>query len=516
MTDFVAQAEPDFPVLPPVDEAAAIPPLDQWVLRITTPLQRLEARLSQGSEVIAAMQRLVAMIQTVRSPEEGWHPDLAPTPENLLPYVTEEACDVLEALETCLDAAPAQPSDPVESWLSQDLWQNYCLAADFAPQLLWGIVRSSYEVMRLLEGVPAIVVGEDGRSHPGILRLAALLRISIADQPQVSDLVTHYPPSKTLAHTTPLQILAGYVMTAPRPAGDILRTLIQQIRMATPAVLSFLDGVAITALAPQQPWQDGVLSLQMELEFVPEGDRVGAIAPPPLVASTQLQFTDTVWLETYHTTVIQQQLAALIPHLPAYQNMAQADLPPLSEDILPMLIHSACDVADLLQHSPPFLQATVHPEGIALNELLPWLLWCVGRSAYEVMHLIGGLPCQLLQPEADWQPGTLRLLLTLKLQTADQIHYIDLATGQTPEPDVFPLDANVVVQSPNSQWCYQPGLIQHLQTRVMGRIQQAIPELRPLLEGTAVRLLPPEAEPLSAQAQLLIDFDFLGSLKLNA
>ncbi|MBD1911981.1 hypothetical protein [Leptolyngbya sp. FACHB-8] len=509
MTDFLV---PTDSVLP--SEAEATPDLSSWVLRITASPDQRVPRLRQATQVLAAMQQLVEIVQGVRSPDGGWDPDRPATPENLLPYVFEEASDLLDALESTLDSFSRRPSEGAESWLSQDLWQNYCLAEDFAPQLLWGIARSAYGVMRLLEGVRAIVQ-EDGRSpreSHGIVRMTALLQIRIADHSQTIDLVTHHPPEMTLDTTVPIQLLEGYPMTEPRPAGELLQGFVQQIRMTTPAVLSFLNGVAVTGLTPQHRWQTGTLQLKMGLEFIPDYEVTrAAVALPQSVPI--LKFTDTVWLEAYRTTVLQQYLATLIPQLSAYQNMAQADLPPLADDILPLLVQNACEVANLLESAPPFLAQRPAEAGVPLADLLPWLLWCVSRSAYEVMYLIGGLRCRLLQPGQAWQSGLLRLLLTLKVSTPEHDWYFDLATGHMPEPDVFPLEPDVVVQLPSRLGGSQPCLIEQWQSRVMAAIESATPELRFLLEGTAVDILTREAEAVPALVQLLVDFDFLADLQ---
>lgn len=501
-----------------VPASTPAPPLDQWVLRITSPPQALARRLQPDSDVIRLMQRLVAIVEVVRSPEAGWHSDREPTPENLLPYVTEEACDLLEVLETSLDSQPSDPTDNAESWLSQHLWQDYCLAEDFGPQLLWGIARSSYTVMRLLEGIRAKILPANNAEEPaqtGILRLAALLHLDVAHHPQTVDLVTRHPPQTLLSPDISIQLLDIQSMHQPRSAQDLLTTLVQDIRVSTPAILSFLEGVDITALTPHAVWQTGTLRLQMALEFVPEGDRLHAILPSSQLTETGLQFTDALWLETYRSTTIQQQFASLIPQLLAYRTMSEADLPPLSEDILPLLVEHACELADLLAQTPPFL-LTTNPSGtLALSELLPWLLWCVGRCGYEVMHLIGGLPCQLLQPKTAWQSGILRLLLTLKLETPDRIEYIDLATGCTPEPDVFPLDSDFVVRSPNSPWCQHPTLIQYLQDHTLQQIQTRLPELAPLLDGTTAYVRWPDTDPQTARVQLAIDFDFQANMGLT-
>ena len=50
-------------------------------------------------EVVVAMERLMAIVDLVRSPSGGWPGEREATPENLLPYVMDEAMDILEAME---------------------------------------------------------------------------------------------------------------------------------------------------------------------------------------------------------------------------------------------------------------------------------------------------------------------------------------------------------------------------------------------------------------------------------
>ena len=56
-----------------------------------------------SSKAIAAMQQLMAVVEQLRSPTSGWQPDQPQTPDQLLPYVSEEACNLLDALEASLD-----------------------------------------------------------------------------------------------------------------------------------------------------------------------------------------------------------------------------------------------------------------------------------------------------------------------------------------------------------------------------------------------------------------------------
>lgn len=511
-------------VSPPSQPTLSEALVRQMVLRLTEAPVDLFPALSQSPQVLTAMQRLVELLQTLRSPDSGWSPEVPQTPETLLPYVAEEAYEVLEALETCLDHTSQPTQSPaLDAGIRTELWQRYGSMDDLAAHLLWGIARSAYEVMRLLEGITAqVIVG--GRSHTGILRLAVVMQVTVGDRQQTRDLVTYHVSPSLLPTESQIELLQDNLIPNPTSAAHLLEGLTRQIELATPAIAPFLEGLAIEALLPQEHWQSGTLQLRLQIEFVEDQSRM---LPSPNLADQEpsaseffLQFTDGVWLNTYRTVVIQQQLAHLIPRLSGYQAVVDASIPPLSDEVVPLLVKNAFEIAQTLEQTPTFFHRnfphhTLPSQHIAFKHLLPWLMWCVSRSAYDVMHLMGGIRCRLLQPEHDWVEGTLRLLVTLKVKTPEMDWYFDLATGQLPQPTIFPLDPNGVVQSHECDWSRSPLLIQHLETRIMGQLEQATPELRLLIEGTEVDLKPAGAEWQPGVVQLLVDMDFIPDFKLS-
>ncbi|MEL7523090.1 MAG: MazG nucleotide pyrophosphohydrolase domain-containing protein, partial [Cyanobacteria bacterium J06553_1] len=50
--------------------------------------------------VLDALKRLIEVIAQLRSPDGGCPWDLAQTPQTLIPYVIEEAYEVVDALQT--------------------------------------------------------------------------------------------------------------------------------------------------------------------------------------------------------------------------------------------------------------------------------------------------------------------------------------------------------------------------------------------------------------------------------
>ena len=49
--------------------------------------------------MLAAMERLIAVVAQLRSPEDGCPWDLAQTPESLTPYIIEEAYETVDAIK---------------------------------------------------------------------------------------------------------------------------------------------------------------------------------------------------------------------------------------------------------------------------------------------------------------------------------------------------------------------------------------------------------------------------------
>lgn len=57
-----------------------------------------ETQCQTSQAVLEALQRLIAIVAQLRSPDEGCPWDLAQTPETLIPYIIEEAYEVVDAL----------------------------------------------------------------------------------------------------------------------------------------------------------------------------------------------------------------------------------------------------------------------------------------------------------------------------------------------------------------------------------------------------------------------------------
>ncbi len=204
------------------------------------PLSSKSKDKEQTTAVLAAMTRLVEIVAELRSPLGGWPADLPKTSENLVPYVLEEACDVLDACkesgsrgaeeqgsrhraeEQGSRGAGEQRCRGAEEQRSRGAEENFSplpmagppappfpaplmVVDDLIPRLLWHLVSSSYDVMQLIGGVPAQVVRsrsgvatlspkadpDAAKSEIGLIRLVVSLSVWNSDHDWAIDLATH-------------------------------------------------------------------------------------------------------------------------------------------------------------------------------------------------------------------------------------------------------------------------------------------------------------------------------------
>jgi hypothetical protein len=472
-----------------------------------------------SAQVLEEMQRLVKTITDLRSPQSGWSPDRPKTSETIAPYVVEEAYDVLEALQKNYFDPPQAGSVGVNE--GGDRWQSYFLVADLAPWLLWCVARSSHEMMRLLEGIPGKVfrLGQGWRT--GIVRLVITLETTLPGLSTSLDLTTYQEARSLLPTDTMLQSDQYSSCQQPTWIAGLLPSLIQQVQATTPSVSLFFAGAEVDALAPKRNWQSGTIQLQLGFEFTAtdttvfpdfsqvsttsEEMAVGAIASPspisadaanieapqptPPSSHPTVKFTDPNWLEKYSATLLQRQLASTVQQLPTFRAAGEKNRNLSSQSLIPLIVKDACEIADLLQNSPMLSNQAFLQQEVSMATLTHQLLWSFSRSAFEVMQLMGGIRANLLQPECEWETGILRLLASIKSKTLEHDWHLDVTTGQPPQPQVFPLAHNVIVQSNESRWCYQPNVLEQLENKLMQQLEQVAPELLLFMSGTDVDVL---------------------------
>lgn len=497
--------------------------------------------------IAAAWHKLVKTIIQLKSPNSGWSINQPQTPEALTPYVLEEAQDVLEALHSssgkvdqkrqqsgaiaagdssvCPDLTAVQKQNIVIPQ-SPLLWTDYVWLKNLSPWLLWAIARSAHSVMRLMEGTSAKVLQSGQESgqiwQSGILRLAVLLEVKVPEASFSLDLATYQASPAVLLPASLIQLNESVLCQQPTAVAELTQRLIAQIQTTTPAVCPFIEGVPAEILVPSQNWQSSLLKLHIGFEFMPQRSLDQGLdqslnqslnqglhldianydsiewdinSPRSIPKNLEIKFTDPVWLEQYADTVIQQQLASFAPSLlslyPLECNSSEQAHPPvnliaLEPDSLTLLINDACTAADNLQRSLPLISRNGFQKALMLDDLLLRLLWCLGHSAYEVMQLMSGVRVHLLQPGYGWVSGTLRFLVSLKVQTPDLEWHLDIMTGQPLTSGLLVPASDAIAYSDESQWCQQPSLLADLETKVWQQIGQATPEIRLLMAGAEI------------------------------
>jgi len=532
----------------------------QTVLKFVNPLacQQTIATEASSENLLAAMQRLVTMINTLRS---SLPPSLDESSErlqdkartlDLIPYVSEEAYDVMDTLreekshkETASSQhTPTQQQAGESNQLNSRLTHSSphpLIAIDtLIPSVLWSIARSSYSAMHLIEGGRVTCWQPDQGWAVGMLRLVVMLE---AETPAVRwcfDLATGYPAESLLEPLAIVQsdelalpircaLAEASLSTSPCQVHHQLQAVLQRLQIEVPGLSAFLHGVAVDLLQPGTNWQAGKLRLRLGFAFsaqTPDDADSESIRTHPelieaelmdemagstqssssqsaapltqpiagllakthvvvnptvrsLKPSTLVRVTEADTLEHYTQQLARQQLE---------QSLFQLQSQQASDDEsaqLALVVQTAIARCD---HDPGAAGiGLLHPM-LLMDELVPKLLWSITSSTYEIMQLVGGLPTQVLQPHANWQQGTLRLLAALHLKTVDVDDTLDLSTGRSINADAARLGLGTIIQT-NAILGSQPIPLETLTTHLQHQLYNAVPEYRLLLDGVSIAWL---------------------------
>jgi hypothetical protein len=241
-------------------------------------------------EVMAAMERLMTIVDWVRSPAGGWPSDREVSPENLLPYVMDEALDVLECLEKSwmqLGLPASHPFAPLQKLLNDRI-----ILSDAIAQLLWGVARSSIETMQLLGGMPADLFQAGKEWTPGILRLMAVLTVQTPNFQWQMDLVTAAPPLPELHPDS----LVRWSATSVFWAEGLLQNLQTTIAQNTLPLHNLLNqAVPSEIIAPSQAWEKGSLHLSLGFTFAPHATKPVLTVLPATLAFAEPPKPDKDW-----------------------------------------------------------------------------------------------------------------------------------------------------------------------------------------------------------------------------
>lgn len=494
--DVMELEEASTPVL--ASEGLASEVLNQGIVRFVPPDVAPAATLPLSPQVVSAMQRLVAILTELRSPEGGWPADLPQTPDNLAPYVLEEVYECLEAL-----ARQAPEPEPTPPSL------DYCAApwplGDLALKLLWYVARGSYRLMQLLGGLPARVSQPAGSWQAGVVRLVVVLSGKGPDGSWALDLTTSQSVPPLLTQESLIQFEEG-AESASLWVASLRQQLVQQFCTVTPEAAGLLDPFPAEWLMPGHGWQRGVLRLRFGFAFTVEedGDR-------PLDLETGAETTaDSVWVRSldplvlmpYATSIIEQEVAKFLPDL-RHLEADEADLGQGDTNLVTQLVVAGCAVLDRFQTAAHGAVGQLQAK-LPLEDWISGLLWRVTSSDFRIMQGMGGVPVRVLMPGAAWQAGLLRLRLLGVVETAEQEWVLDLATGQAIAEEALPEDSMV---AHGDRLMSAAAYLAELQDLLRSRAT----DVAALLEGVAAEIQSGDAEWQEAWVRLHLDLEFVAN-----
>lgn len=467
-----------------------LPKVRQTILKLTEPL--VEDRLPPTSEmpivsepVLKAMQELISAIAEMQSSEGGSPCDVPPTPENFTPAILEKAYKVLDALKTTgriESTAVSTNSLP----LAQTSDASLILVDDLIPKLLWYLLRSSYDVMRLIGGVPGRIFPPDREVSTGIVRLVAGLEARSPNTCWFFDFATDRASSSKEAIAsscaTDSQIQSDEIPVCQQQLSveQLVAQLTEQIQAATPQLALFTPPTPVELLEPGSAWQSAQIQLTLDLEFVadpepdtrdralPEDASDPYLRPPSLVIPIRL--TRGALSQASSEITIRQELLPVLSEMHTLDLVcAQGESSPSASDrdfsrFIPQIVYAACNILEAQQPSesddPPCSDGET-----TIDLLVHRLLWQMVRSSYDVMQMVAGVTAKVLQPERNWETGMLRLVGIFQLETPVLCWKIDLATGESGSA-IAHLPPSAIIQSSGSDLCGQPITVENLLRRI--------------------------------------------------
>lgn len=442
------------------------PPFDPLKVRQTI-LKLIPPKTGPGAgewflnpEAIAAWEQLLAKVAEMRRPETVRLFDYPPTPEILTPYLLPEACQVLDAFKQA--AVLSNPPNPTPNIVPET---RFIPLEDWIPELLWYAVSSSEVVMQLISGIPAHIFQPEQGWEGGMVRLVLGLRGKSGDWQWFFDLASDRPcphPADLIPldpETTRIQSDAVAALRESLPLADLIAQLQQQLHRVTPELGHFLQPICVEFLQPGSPWQVGQIQLTLEFEFVRDPELEffsGAFSDPEHPTSAKIRGIQPLvdYPDSSPTPGTSEGAiaAAVLPLLWDWQkkshgisgnnNIGEA------AQLIPLFVAIA---SRLLDTEPSEPVTPPPPPEISIDQLASQLLWKMLGSGLEAMQWIAGVNARILQPEREWEPGMVRLVGILTVETPRFSCSIDIATGQPPS-GTDSLASGTVIQSGRSGW----------------------------------------------------------------
>jgi len=444
------------------------------------------------------------IVTELRSPASGWPAGVPQTPENLLPYVAEEAYGVLNALKT--SQISVETGEHIGPFLPGSLLSSqspYILIEGLTFRLLWYIARTSYELMQLMGGIKARILPPGEQWQTVILRLAVILTAKASDINWSLDLVTSQP-AKT--HLKPDCLIQLAKRETQETLSNLTQGLLQQIQATTPEMKIFTETARVDLLQPGKNWRQAEIQLQLDWEFI--ADDPFAISDDISTGGDRtIKFADPTAIEVYSQSLLARELSTVTPMVQSiyYRRNSLGDEPQKTRSLLLKFTETAVAVVNRCMGNPLYLS---WGQEIQLDKWIPHLLWQLTRSSYDIMRLLGGVKAYILQPDWGWCLGTLRLLAVLNTRLNQSLQ-LDLATGEPVKPSFFSLMSDAIIELAESGLSKEPEQVGDLLTKLIDQVPATTPTLKPFRDGTPIELLTDDENWQPGLLQLSIDLEFI-------
>lgn len=491
----------------------------------------------------AATEKLLKIMRTLCAPDSGWPEDKPQTPENLLPYVADEAEELLETLQVwasgCCTAAPMPGTNS-----NPEVRGNLKLFSELSAYFLWAIAASTPAAMKLLEGI-STQLSCQAASHG--VRLVPVLQVHCDHADYALDLATqtYFDPQIVLSETAVLQLPDQDV--AAMSLAQWQQRIWQGAIAIAPELRQWQRGTAIQLLLPGQAWTTA--SALLWLKFVPLTVAVGGISTKPdedtWKYDTTLNLDDMgipnarVWQAEVdeRTTLVDADIVANAPNGlshrfsleadVAFEDIAglQAAIAPLAIDQVRQRFQLSSGTTDL---SPLELveavYTVIHPEKsleplplrspLTLAELCQQVKWLWIRASQDLMPLMAGVTARRLAARQPWDVGTVVTVGQLVIQDQTEKAILDVTSGAW-EMGETPLDTGEILhlqtptRLPQTLWRGED-----LAAYCNDWVRQRSPLLAHLMPGIPAKLTSPHDalfpdiadEPLTLRFQIAINF----------
>ncbi len=463
--------------------------LAETILKLT----RVAVQQPVSERALAATERLIAIVAQLSQPDSGWPSDLPMTPENLMPYVLEEAWEVLEAL-VVQPGEQGTRGDGETTRRGADSEVLLSSVAELISRGLWWTIASSYDAMRLIGGVEAVAIPPANQTpdlaveaNSGILRL--VVGLNFAPHSWLVDLATQevFHSKKDLsflvAPGTLVQSPQVELCREPIDITTLSQHLQQHLITTAPTFATFCNfqPQKVEWLQPHSTWQQGEIFLSLDWQFFPQPDIATtpetALLPPQTRVKTGYLSVQPDWLLS--TTFFDK--------LPRH-NLNQIE----KRDFIPQLVAAAIHIVATTERL-----WLIRP--IVLNQWVPQIFWQILRTSYDISILLGGVAAAVLSPAGEWVAGTLRLVLLLQISSRDVAgavveQQIDLFTG-SPIVHSHPLAPSAILQSRlaenHTETLWQianPVTVTELLAQIQHPLEAADPFIKMLLNGRPIEL----------------------------